>query len=336
MFSQLFTIGIQKLNTDGTLMLDANDKPIPTYDNTDIQNFARSWTGFDRREVRGNTEMNEEQKNNLDPMELQGPYRDYFPKFGLDGTYIGDTYPLCVDEPDKAFLKKGATYRLLGSSSIPTVHYQPNSWTGSKLEDFRVFSLSSQSELFSELCNGSPGNCNFRTTVTLNRNLDCSINDPECAVDDLRLVEIQSTPYPVRYEYIRPPCVEFAFYENGKTIQERNDNAMCGNSALSIARDTCCEFPNRVSPRASSFCKYSGERTTFNTSKARCENESSLNSGRDNCAFYGIKNINRECHLFSLDEWYWAGEEPCILQARGKIPWQFYVFIYCGRLTLLI
>lgn len=262
--------------------------------------------------------MVEDHKNNLDPMRIEGPYRDFSPKFGLDGTYIGDSYPLCVDEPNKAFLKKGAVYRLLGSSSIPTVHYQPNSWTQSNLGKFRVFSLSSQSELFSELCNGVPGNCEFQTVVTLDRNLGCSPSDPECSVDDLRLVEVQSSPYPVRYEYIRPPCVQLAFYDNGKTIQERNDNAMCANSALPLATDTCCEFPNRNNPRGSSFCKFSGETTTFNTSKVRCENETSLDSGRDNCPWTGISKINRECHLLSKDEWYWTGEETCVLQARGK------------------
>ncbi|HEX5229368.1 MAG TPA: DUF1800 family protein, partial [Bryobacteraceae bacterium] len=37
---QLFTIGLFQLNQDGTLQLDANGNPVPTYDQTTIQNFA--------------------------------------------------------------------------------------------------------------------------------------------------------------------------------------------------------------------------------------------------------------------------------------------------------
>lgn len=38
---QPFTIGVHKLNMEGTLLLGSSGLPIPTYDNTDIQNFAR-------------------------------------------------------------------------------------------------------------------------------------------------------------------------------------------------------------------------------------------------------------------------------------------------------
>jgi len=43
---QLFTIGLFQLNQDGTLQLDANGNPIPTYDQTTIQNFAKVYTGW--------------------------------------------------------------------------------------------------------------------------------------------------------------------------------------------------------------------------------------------------------------------------------------------------
>jgi hypothetical protein len=35
--------------------------------------------------------------------------------------FIGDRYPLCVDLPDKQFLRIGATYRLLGNHSLAQV-----------------------------------------------------------------------------------------------------------------------------------------------------------------------------------------------------------------------
>ncbi len=43
---QLFTIGLFQLNQDGTLQLDTSGNPIPTYDQTTIQNFAKVYTGW--------------------------------------------------------------------------------------------------------------------------------------------------------------------------------------------------------------------------------------------------------------------------------------------------
>lgn len=43
---QLFSIGIYELNMDGTQKLDNAGAPMLTYDNTDIQNFARAWYVF--------------------------------------------------------------------------------------------------------------------------------------------------------------------------------------------------------------------------------------------------------------------------------------------------
>ena len=43
---QLFSIGLYELNRDGTLKLDSNGNPTPTYDNRDIRDFARVFTGL--------------------------------------------------------------------------------------------------------------------------------------------------------------------------------------------------------------------------------------------------------------------------------------------------
>lgn len=43
---QLFSIGLFLLNDDGTLVLDGEGKPIPTYDNDDITEFAKIFTGL--------------------------------------------------------------------------------------------------------------------------------------------------------------------------------------------------------------------------------------------------------------------------------------------------
>ncbi|CAE7942256.1 unnamed protein product, partial [Symbiodinium necroappetens] len=53
---QLFTIGLWRLNPDGSRMLDSEGSPIPTYSNEDIMNFARVFTGFDEQGARGNIE----------------------------------------------------------------------------------------------------------------------------------------------------------------------------------------------------------------------------------------------------------------------------------------
>lgn len=44
---QLFTIGLNKLYTDGSLHLNAQGQAIETYDNTDIQGLAKVFTGWD-------------------------------------------------------------------------------------------------------------------------------------------------------------------------------------------------------------------------------------------------------------------------------------------------
>ena len=43
---QLFTIGLFELNEDGSFQLDGNGEPIPTYDNTQITEFAKIFTGI--------------------------------------------------------------------------------------------------------------------------------------------------------------------------------------------------------------------------------------------------------------------------------------------------
>ncbi len=44
---QLLTIGLYQLNNDGTNKLDVNSKPIETYNNSDVSNLARVFTGYD-------------------------------------------------------------------------------------------------------------------------------------------------------------------------------------------------------------------------------------------------------------------------------------------------
>ena len=43
---QLFSIGLYQLQPNGTLQLDANGKPIPTYDQDEVKGFAKAFTGW--------------------------------------------------------------------------------------------------------------------------------------------------------------------------------------------------------------------------------------------------------------------------------------------------
>ena len=43
---QLFTIGLNQLNLDGTLQVDSHGNPIPTYDQATVTAFARAFTGW--------------------------------------------------------------------------------------------------------------------------------------------------------------------------------------------------------------------------------------------------------------------------------------------------
>jgi uncharacterized protein (DUF1800 family) len=43
---QLFSIGLYELNQDGSVIVDGNNVPVPTYDNNDIDEFAKIFTGL--------------------------------------------------------------------------------------------------------------------------------------------------------------------------------------------------------------------------------------------------------------------------------------------------
>jgi uncharacterized protein (DUF1800 family) len=71
-FMELFTIGLYKLNPDGTHMKDKLGNDINTFDNFDIMELAHVWTGFMPNPERLNQEIN------------TGP----FAKNGIDPTYL--------------------------------------------------------------------------------------------------------------------------------------------------------------------------------------------------------------------------------------------------------
>jgi len=125
-------------------------------------------------------------------MEIDGRrYRDYKPKRGIDGSYVGDQYPLCVDLPAQSFLAKGSKYRLLGGSKKPK-------WLDddSKEDTENVsqhVTLDPSSPLYSELCNYQVDECSFSPVVSLSSTLPC--HGIECDLNKVKTVEVSGIFY---------------------------------------------------------------------------------------------------------------------------------------------
>ena len=109
---QLFTIGLYKMNIDGTAELDSSGNPIATYTNKDITEYSKVYTGFHRRKLRSNIEDPRDPKgwgnnmgksvlflpslsflilrdsyltkivfcNLVDPLQINAEKKDHFPK----------------------------------------------------------------------------------------------------------------------------------------------------------------------------------------------------------------------------------------------------------------
>ena len=96
---------------------------------------------------------------------------------------------------------------------------------------------SATSQLYQQLCNfnATTGICDFKGLVTLEDNIGCGGDDPECDVDTIRTVRVQSLPFPIYYEYVRRPCVEQAFFNDAKKVKDWAsssyvvDNSMCAD-----------------------------------------------------------------------------------------------------------
>jgi uncharacterized protein (DUF1800 family) len=85
---QLFSIGLWMLDADGTRLLDGNDQPIPTYDNSDITEIARVFTGLSFGQTSaGNDNTNFAQYDGdfTSPMKGWDEHHDLGPKTLLSG-----------------------------------------------------------------------------------------------------------------------------------------------------------------------------------------------------------------------------------------------------------
>lgn len=85
---QLFSIGVHKLHQDGTPMLDGAGKPIPTYGQAEVREFARVFTGWSFADMEYWGQWYDH-ADRTRPMVSNGPYytnyHDYGTKRLLDG-----------------------------------------------------------------------------------------------------------------------------------------------------------------------------------------------------------------------------------------------------------
>jgi uncharacterized protein (DUF1800 family) len=83
---QLFSVGLNQLNDDGTVQTDDSGNPVPTYDQDVITAFARVFTGWHL-----DTQIAAGVPNYRDPMVVNANNHDVNPKTLLDGQVVNDT-----------------------------------------------------------------------------------------------------------------------------------------------------------------------------------------------------------------------------------------------------
>ena len=85
---QLFSVGLTKLNADGTPQTDASGNPIPTYSQDTIQNYAAVFTGWTYPTAPGQTKKLYNPPYWTGPMEADNSDHDQNPKTLIDGVVL--------------------------------------------------------------------------------------------------------------------------------------------------------------------------------------------------------------------------------------------------------
>ncbi len=126
---QLFTIGLYKLNQDGTLALDGQGNRIPTYDQDKINQFTKVFTGWSQCNNSGNPACANAavgSPNFIDPMYLNFPNdHDQTAKSLFD--YPGapnQTIPACANCTNDTARRAYATDSL--NKTLDNIFYHPN------------------------------------------------------------------------------------------------------------------------------------------------------------------------------------------------------------------
>ena len=288
---QLFTVGLWKLNMDGSFALDEKGEKIETYNNANIQNFARVWTGFRQQSFRGNLEAHRARgsTNFVDPMKLVIQHHDTLPKLGLNDEYIGDGVQLCTDIPKHSFLKKNARFENVGTTlphdnSIPgdldptksSFKYGPNQYTNEQTTQYKRLVLETTSPLFQVLCapaSAGGGACTFPSEVILPSDLAC--HGRECFLDKealyIKMVDSTTNEYTF-YLFVQPLCVRMAFYDNPKMLALTHNavKTMCGDPMEAAGGAACCFAPTVGGYFGFERCEYHLEKLTWDKAVSRC------------------------------------------------------------------
>lgn len=111
---QLFTIGLFMLNQDGTLQRDAQNNPIPTYDQDTVNNFTKVFTGWNFCNVTCSNAV-PGLLNFIDPLIPQQPNHDISAKTLL-------SYPGAINQNIPAGMETSAELEL----AIDNIFYHPN------------------------------------------------------------------------------------------------------------------------------------------------------------------------------------------------------------------
>ena len=112
---QLFSIGVFMLNQDGTVPLDANNKPIPTYNQATVNNFTKLFTGWKTCETAACPNRTQGAPNYIDPMILSQANHDDTAKTLL-------AYPNAVNQNIPASLNGEAELFL----ALDNIYNHPN------------------------------------------------------------------------------------------------------------------------------------------------------------------------------------------------------------------
>ena len=85
---QLFSIGLNKLNPDGTLLLDSENRPLATYDQNVVVGFAHVFTGWYWTPASGSPNWNYTPDNFRAPMLAFPDHHDAGQKLVLDNVVL--------------------------------------------------------------------------------------------------------------------------------------------------------------------------------------------------------------------------------------------------------
>jgi hypothetical protein len=235
-------------------------------------------------------------------------FRFYLDLF--DG-YLGDGYPLCSDLPNKAFLRVGAKYRLLGSSPTPQMIEEDPTWATLSGLNRLVVLQTGASGLYDLLCAESTGVCTYPAVVTLTSNLACGASTAgECIADTVSVVEVNG----IFYEYIRQPCVEFTFYRNARLVTKRtsSQNPTCANPELPVAGAACC---STGSTTAQPTCNFVGERMKLATAETTCSS-----MGMAVCSYTSLAESTTCPHSRYMFNWRTDGcSVKAKIESEGKV-----------------